>query len=64
MDKVQIPEAEFLELEQKIEKFLTVVEAIKQENQKLKEEINRLQTEKASVIERINLLLDKIDELL
>ena len=58
------PEAEFLVLEQKITKVLEIIEKLKQENQKLNEEINRLQTEKTSIIERVNLMLDKIDELL
>jgi seryl-tRNA synthetase len=64
MAKITIAEEEFLKLEQKIEKMLDLVEALKHENQRLQTEIARLSAEKSAVIERINLMLDKIDELL
>jgi cell division protein FtsB len=59
-----IAETELIVLEQKVEKILALIEKLQKENQTLNEEINRLQTEKTSVIDRINLMLDKIDELL
>lgn len=59
-----IAEAELIVLEQKVEKIMTLIDKLQKENQTLNQEINRLQTEKSSVIDRINLMLDKIDELL
>uniref|UniRef100_A0A7C6EEB8 Cell division protein ZapB n=1 Tax=candidate division WOR-3 bacterium TaxID=2052148 RepID=A0A7C6EEB8_UNCW3 len=59
-----IAEAEFLILAQKIEKALALIEKLKQENQQLRAEIERLNNEKKMVIERINFMLDKIDEIL
>jgi chromosome segregation ATPase len=64
MDSEHIAEAELGVLEQKIEKILTLIEKLQKENQNLNEVINRLQTERNAVIDRINLMLDKIDELL
>jgi len=64
VNKERIAEAEFIALEQKIEKILEMIEKLKQENQKLQEEVNHLNSEKKSVVERINLMLDKIDEIL
>lgn len=64
MANEHIAEAELGILEQKIEKILTLIEKLQKENQKLNDEINHLQTDKTAVIDRINLMLDKIDELL
>ena len=64
MGNEHVAEAELIALEQKLGKILILIDNLKQENQRLNEEINHLQFEKTAVIERINLMLDKIDELL
>ncbi|MDH5186362.1 MAG: hypothetical protein ACETVX_04695 [bacterium] len=64
MSDISIAEADFLKLEQKIEKILVLIDELKQENQKQREEITRLEEAKTELLKRINLMLDRIDELL
>lgn len=63
-NKEIIAETEFSALEQKIERILVILEQLRQENQRLREEIDRLNSQKTATIERINLMLDKIDNFL
>ncbi len=60
----QLAESDFNELEKKIEKLLELVKKLKQDNQKLHEVVKNVEMEKNSAIERIDILLDKIDDLL
>jgi len=64
MDNRQIKETDFIKLEQKIEKILQIVKKLEQEKQNLQEAVNKREAEKTAAIERINIMLDKIDELL
>lgn len=64
MSDISIAEADFLKLEQKIEKILVLIDELKRENQKQREEITRLEEAKTELLKRINLMLDRIDELL
>ncbi|MEO0093193.1 MAG: hypothetical protein ABIK93_08775 [candidate division WOR-3 bacterium] len=59
-----IAESEFSILAQKIEKAIELIEKLRKENEMLRAEIDRLRNEKKLTIERINLMLDKIDEIL
>jgi hypothetical protein len=64
MDNKQIKEIDFIKLEQKIEKILQLVKRLEQEKQNLQELVNKRETENNNAIEKINIMLDRIDELL
>lgn len=55
---------EFKRLEETIDKAVETITHLRQENRRLKEEIERLKATKKEVVEKLNLLLDKIDNLI
>lgn len=61
MDSKQMKEVDFVKLEQKIEKILQLMKKLEQEKQNLQEIVNKRELENSNAIEKINIMLDRID---